>query len=101
MIEDDALFKLEGLPTRPYTKDYVALMDITIEMNRELQVIQRSGYTILDLVSDIGGVQSFILSGFAIVIGLLNYQHFDSTIASQLFKFRKPSAKNSLDKEFF
>ena len=56
MVEDDALFKLEGLPTRPYTKDYNALMDLTVEMNRELIVIQRSGYTILDLLSDIGGV---------------------------------------------
>jgi len=101
VIEDDALFKLEIMPTRPYTKDFYAMMDITIEMNRELAVIQRSGYTIFDLLSDTGGVQSILLSGFAGLIGLFNYQHFDTYIASQLFKFRKPGAKNSSDMEFF
>ena len=101
MIEDDALFKLEILPTRPYTKDFNAMIDITIEMNRDLAVIQRNGYTLLDLLSDTGGVQSILLSGFAVLISLLNYKHFDTYIASQLFKLRKPGAKNSGVMEFF
>jgi hypothetical protein len=93
---------MEVIPTRPYTKDYVALFDCTIELNRSLVVIQRSGYTVLDLLSDIGGVQSIMVSTFAILVGILNYQHFDTTLASQLFKLRKPNSNNSISAaEFF
>jgi len=101
VIEDDALFKLELLPTRPYTKDFNAMMDITIEMNKNLAVIQRNGYTIFDLMSDIGGVQGILLSGTAVLIGFFNYNHFDTYMASKLFKLRKPGAKNSFDMELF
>jgi len=101
LINDEALFKVEVLPTRPYTKDFNAMMDVTIEMNSDLVVIQRNGYTIFDLMSDTGGVQSILFSSTALLIGFFNYQHFDTYMASKLFKLRKPGAKNYFEMEFF
>lgn len=64
-------------------------MDVTIEMNRDLTVLKRTRYTVIDLLSDIGGVQSILMSLLATLVGLWNYENFDSEIASKLFKIRK------------
>ena len=55
-LTDATVFKIEGQPLRSYEKDYDAQMDITIEMNLDQNVISRDGYTILDWISDIGGM---------------------------------------------
>ena len=61
-------------------------MDITFEMNLDLQIISRDGYTILDWLSDVGGIQSIIFSGLAIFIGFWNYNYLDNYMAAKLFK---------------
>ena len=43
MEEDTSIFKPEQLPTRPYEKDYNVQMDITIEMNLDLETLERHG----------------------------------------------------------
>jgi len=40
----------------PYEKDYEVQMDVTFERNLNLLTITREGYTILDYISDIGGI---------------------------------------------
>ena len=61
-------------------------MDVTIEMNLDLGVIQRTSYNVLDVLSDIGGIQSIIITSFSVVVGIWNYRHFDSYLASKLYK---------------
>lgn len=92
-LEEDSLFRLNPLTLRPYEKDYDVQMDITIERDLALNILARSGYTILDLLSDVGGMQSILVSGFAIVLAVLNYNYFDTYLASRLFKIKKPDAK--------
>lgn len=92
-LDDDSLFRLKPLPLRPYEKDFDVQMDITIEMDLTLNILARSGYTVLDLLSDIGGMQSILISTFAILLGILNYNHFDTYLASRLFKIVKPDGK--------
>lgn len=90
--EDEALFRLENLPSRPYEKDYDAMMDITVEMDLDLNILARENYTVLDLLSDIGGIQGILMSGFAMVLGVFNYGHFSTYMASRLFKIKKEDA---------
>ena len=40
----------------------------------------------LDVLSDIGGIQSIIITSFSFFIGIWNYKHFDSYMASKLYK---------------
>lgn len=61
-------------------------MDITIEMNLDLIVIFRQGYTILDLLSDIGRAQSILVSAISFWIGAWNYRMVDNYIADKLFR---------------
>ena len=41
---------------RSYEKDYVTQLDISIEMNLNQRQVARDGYTVLDYISDIGGI---------------------------------------------
>ena len=55
-VEDDSLFIVEKLANRPYEVDPYVQMDLTVEMSLDSRVVERTGYTMLDLLSDIGGV---------------------------------------------
>ena len=57
-------------------------MDIQFEMNRDLIYVQRTGYTILEMLSDVGGVQAIVMSFMAFLVGICNYKHFDTYMAS-------------------
>ena len=41
---------------RTYEKDYNVMNDIIVEMNSSLIMIERTGYTFMDMLSDIGGI---------------------------------------------
>ena len=52
----------------------------------------RNGYTILDLLSDMGGMYSILVAFFAALLALFNYNNFDTFMASRLFKLKKVDA---------
>ena len=54
--DDDTIFKLDKLANQPYEKDLIVQMEVTIEMNLALSSVQRTTYTFLDVLSDIGGI---------------------------------------------
>ena len=55
-LMDSSIFSLEPMPVRPYEKDRDVIMELSIERNLDLRVIAREGYTILDFLSDLGGM---------------------------------------------
>ena len=88
VIEDETVFKVEAMAVRTYEKDVNVQMDISVEVNLDLEVLSRSGYTFIDVLSDIGGIQGLLITTIAIFLSFLNYKHFDTYMASQLFKLR-------------
>ena len=84
-IEDFSPFKVEEMTKMPYEKDDFTRQDVTIEMNLDLRVISRDGYTLLDWVSDVGGVQGMLISASAFVLSILNFNYFDNYMVSSLF----------------
>lgn len=80
-------FKLNELSSRPFQYDgseFVAGIDIQNDLN--LTSLQRDSYTLLDVLSDTGGIASALASLLLPFIGLLNYNHLESYISSRLFK---------------
>ena len=55
-------------------------MNLTFERDMNLVVVVRDGYTILDWISDIGGIQGILISAFAIMISYWNYNYFDNNM---------------------
>ena len=95
-LDDTSVFKIEPLPKRSYEKDYIAQVDITIEVNRNQLVIARDGYTFLDFLSDIGGMQGMLLSGANFVLVFWNYNFFDNFMVTRLYKIYKPSSERKI-----
>ena len=58
---------------KSYEKDLKTVMDITLEMNLNQLVIAREGYTVLDWISDVGGLQGILISTLAMLISFWNY----------------------------
>ena len=85
-LHDSSVFSLEPLPVRSYERDYIVQMEISIEMNLDQTTLARTGYTTLDVLSDVGGIQSIFMSAIGIVLGLWNHNHFDNYMASRLYK---------------
>ena len=42
-------------------------------MNLDQIVIERSGYTLLDLLSDVGGLQGILISGISLILSISNH----------------------------
>ena len=56
LITDDTNFEIDLKRSRTYEKGYEVQMDITVEMNLNKVSVSRSGYTFLDVLSDVGGI---------------------------------------------
>ena len=72
-LEDGSVFELKQLEARPWGFDDITLANISVEMNRDLKLLSRDGYTLLDLFSDIGGIQSILFSFAGTIVAILNY----------------------------
>lgn len=84
---------MEQMLYMPYSYDKEVQVELTIEMNRSLQIVERRGFTMLDLLSDVGGINSILASGLAFVVGFFNHHHFDTYMASKLFKIKQAGTK--------
>ena len=77
------------LPNQSYEKDDPTQCDITFERDLNLQVLSRTGYTLLDLIANVGGLRAVT----AFVIGqFFNYWSFNSPanyMVQRLYTYRK------------
>ena len=55
-------------------------------MNLDQILIQRSGYTVLDLLSDVGGLQGILISAMSLLLSILHQNQLNDYLVSKLFK---------------
>ena len=63
-------------------------------MNFDLININRSGYTLLDVLSGVGGIQSVLYAGFSVILSYFNFNNFSSHLASKFYKFNQEDDDN-------
>ena len=85
VMKDKTVFELEPMAPRPWGFDQNVLQNISIEMNLDLKYLSRDGYTVLDLLSDIGGIQGLLFSFAAIFVGFINYNQVENHLVKKLF----------------
>ena len=49
-----------------------------ILMSYDLTVIERSGYTLLDMLADVGGLQGMLVSTISIFLNIWNFNFLDN-----------------------
>ena len=60
-------------------------------MSFDIIEISRNSYKIVDLLSDIGGMNGILLSVALLFLSIWNFNNFDNTIVSRLYKIEVPS----------
>ena len=71
-------------------------MLVMFELDRDKIVVERKIYTVLDLLSDIGGIQGLVTSFLAIIITLLNADSFEEHLIGQLYTYKTTKSKPSV-----
>ena len=94
--ELDFVFQMEQIQPFSYEKDKDTTMDVTFERNMDLIIIARDGYTILDWISDIGGIQGILISGAALIVGFWNYHWLENYLVSRLYRIEKQDARQKV-----
>ena len=62
------------------------IMLLAFGMSLDMQSIDRVSYNLVDVLSDVGGIQSIILTTFALILSVMNHNYFDSYMAARLYK---------------
>lgn len=92
-LQDSSVFRLVRMPSAPAEMELDNFIFGTgIQMNLDQTVISRTGYTFLDVLSDVGGLSSIVISALSIIIAVFNHNHFDTFLVTQLFKPAEPRA---------
>ena len=86
VLEDSSVFQLNEISSRPFELDADFVAGVDIQNDLSLTSLSRDVYTILDVLSDTGGIAAALTSLLVPIVGLLNYNHIESYIASRLFK---------------
>ena len=68
------LFRTQRIPSRSYEWDDSVITEVKYEMNYDVLSIYRNVYSILDVLSDVGGLSTSVLSFFGLVVFYLNYK---------------------------
>lgn len=87
MLRNEELFRIEKGTYRPYETIPEIVMKLTFEHHLDRFVTQRSNYTFLGVLSDVGGLSAVIYSVFATLLAILNYNSLNAHIVNKLFKF--------------
>ena len=66
-------------------------MTLNFFLSTDLFKVERSGYTLLDLLADIGGMQGMLFSVFGTLASFLNKDYFDNRIVAKLYKYHQAS----------
>ena len=98
-LNDSSIFRLERDKIWLSYSEKELLLGFSIQMNLDQILIGRTGYTILDVLSDVGGLQSILISGISLLLSILNHNFLDSYLVSKLFNFSQdpvgPSTSSS------
>ena len=68
-----------------------------------MNLIERSGYTVLDILSDVGGLQGILISLISFSLSILNYNYLENYLVYKLFKSKEVSlmtTQSEMIKEF-
>ena len=60
-------------------------------MNLDMNLVERSGYTVLDILSDVGGLQGILISAISFILSIFNYNYLENYLVSKLFKSKAVS----------
>lgn len=86
------IFRVVEGTERLYEFNDSVQLAITYELNRDLRIIRRHVYSILDYLGDLGGLSSSLFALFAVCIIVFQYKAAINYVSSRLYLVRKNKA---------
>ena len=80
------LFSMNRRGSLPYEENDATWIMITVEMDPNLMMYERSVYTFFDLLSDIGGLNGILMTIAGIICATWNFNKFDNNMVERLFR---------------
>ena len=84
--EHATVFRTENIGLRPMEFDKFSHMGVVYEMDFDMRSFDRRVYTVLDWLSDVGGLSRAISAGFGMVYGLLTLNSLQWFLIERIFK---------------
>ena len=72
-LQDSSVFRLKQGSFVPFSNAEDLVFGAWIQMNFDLTIIERDGYTILDVLSDVGGLQGILISAISVTLSIINH----------------------------
>lgn len=85
-LKDSSAFKLIEKTSGTYPHEQTLIYGVRIVMGKDLIVIERTGYTILDFLSDVGGLQGILVFLMTLVMNLFNRNRLSTFMIERLFR---------------
>ena len=91
------MFEVVSGPVRLYDFPYpdTTQLAITYELNRDLQIIRRKVYGILDFLGDLGGLAGALRGLFAVVVLIFQYKVVLNYVSNHTFLIRDGDELNN------
>ena len=93
--DSDEIFRLKESRVKTVKRDPDQLMDLYFQVDYNKTVIEREIYTILDFLSDIGGIMEMFIKSFGVMLAIIHNSYPEVFAASRLYRISQPS-----DQEF-
>ena len=61
---------------------------LTFEVSLDLWKIKRTGYTVLDMLAQLGGITTVLVNSFRVIVSFFNYNNFVSYLASKFYQIK-------------
>ena len=81
-LQDPSIFRFVREPSQPEERIPSLIVLISFEMDLNLYNVERSGYNILDLLSNIGGILGMLISIANVFNHIFNYNNFDDFLVA-------------------
>ena len=86
MINLEFLFRINKQEVLPYEKFDNTWVSVSIEMDLDVMQYERQVYTVLDMLSDVGGLTGILMTVLGTFVATWNHNSFDNFMVSRLFK---------------
>lgn len=84
LLHDSSIFELRKSYMTAFHAEKDLIQGVWVQMDLDLTIVERQGYTALDALADVGGLQGILFSGFSILLSLWNHNHLDRHLVSKL-----------------
>ena len=96
-LEDSSVFRFEKISTRPAEAFDAHVYSLTCGVSPDILVITRNGFTVFDILYNVGGFLSVMNTIIGLVLSILNDKHIESYMVSHLFRISSYDASGYVE----